>query len=167
MAEAAAKTTTPPERKLKRYEVTLEAQDGTGHYRTTRLSAPSADHARKACERKELEMVLWQIPDERIVDLIERKAADGMDVRLPKGTGPGGEVTTYDLHEALDQFPKPAELEHAAGDKATDEQLAEHAAAKRAFLDAVKQGDRAMLQAHYAEQPYKVVSVVELKDRSR
>lgn len=120
-----------------RYEVRLEAQDGSGHFRVMRLDADTKQAARRACERKELEMVLWEIPDDRIVDLLERAG-----LAVPESRA------RADLIAALEQFPKPAKIDAPREEK-------------RVFLDSLTQGDRAMLHTHFQEQPYKVVSVKE------
>lgn len=127
---------------MPRYEVRLEAQDGSGHFRLTRIDAPTKQAAKRVCERRELEMVLWEIPDDRIVDLLQRAGVD-----VPKADG-GGPPTREQLVAALEQFPKPAKLSASREEK-------------RVFLDSLSQGDRAMLHTHFQEQPYKVVSVKE------
>ena len=61
------------------FEVRLEAQDGSGHYRITRLQADDADAARKQCERKELELVLYQLTPADEQAVLKAAKADTLD----------------------------------------------------------------------------------------
>jgi hypothetical protein len=108
-----------------RYEVRLEAPDDSGHFRITRLTADSAEAAQKHCERKELELVIYQLSAPVEAAMLKAHKAD-----------------------SLDDLPFAAPLD------ADDEE-------KAAFrkLDA---GDRAKLNAHRQDEPYKVVSVDEV-----
>lgn len=60
---------------MPRYEVRLEAQDGSGHFRVTRLMAEDEKAAQKACERKELELVLYQLSDADKAEILEATGA--------------------------------------------------------------------------------------------
>lgn len=66
---------------MPRYEVRLESpdllrDDGTPHYRTTRLTADDANAARRICERKEFRLCAYD--SDQINDLEKRVAkADG------------------------------------------------------------------------------------------
>lgn len=68
---------------MPRYEVRLEAQDGSGHFRVTRLEADNADAARRHCERLELRNVLFEIPEEQRVELCAKYGVDYLD-ELPR-----------------------------------------------------------------------------------
>lgn len=110
---------------MPRYEVRLEAQDGSGHFRLTRLLAADADAARRHCERLELRNVLFELDAEQRHALLGKYEAG-----------------------SLEELPRPA---------AVDASLEE----KQPFR-ALETQDRARLQAHFQELPYRVVSVEEV-----
>jgi hypothetical protein len=64
---------------MPRYEVRLEAQDDSGHFRITRLEADGPDGARRACERLELKRVLFELSDEQKQDLCARYEVASID----------------------------------------------------------------------------------------
>jgi hypothetical protein len=64
-----------------RFEVRLESpdlerEDGTPHFRVTRLVADDADAARTACQRKEYELAAFRLPPAELEDA-EAQEADG------------------------------------------------------------------------------------------
>lgn len=58
--------------KMARYEVRLEARDGSGHFRITRLEAADKDEARRRCERMELERVVFTLSEADKAEMLER-----------------------------------------------------------------------------------------------
>jgi hypothetical protein len=124
---------------MPRYEVRLEAQDGTGHFRVTRLDAADKDDAKRQCERMELKRVLFELTDDQKHELLERYEVD------VKATGPEGVLTSADLEKGIGELPIPAALDASADDKAEFRALAVE--------------DRARLHTHFQSEPYEVVSV--------
>lgn len=100
---------------MARYEVRLEAQDDSGHFRVTRLDAASKEEAKRTCERRELELVLYEITADEEKALLERAADAGVKAK------------------SIADLPRPAALD------ATDEEKAAFRAldgADRARLNA-------------------------------
>lgn len=64
---------------MSRYEVRLEAPDGSGHFRVVRLDAADEHDARRQCERKELELVLFELPAEARADICKRHDVSSID----------------------------------------------------------------------------------------
>lgn len=68
---------------MPRYEVRLESpdlarEDGTPHFRITRLDAPNGDEARVWCRRKEYELAGWQMPSAELEDAEHAEADDSL-----------------------------------------------------------------------------------------
>lgn len=128
---------------MRRFEVKLEAQDGSGHFRVVRLAAPSKEKAREHCERTEYAIAAWQLDEQRAAELLDTYAPKKVNV-------PDGEGRLAALHEALENLPKPAALDAKPEKKAP-------------FLELDARA-RGLLQTHFQTEPYKVVSVQEVKD---
>jgi hypothetical protein len=67
------------------FRVRLEAQDGSGHFRSTSLEAPDKEAAKRFCERMELKRVLFEIPAQMQAALCAEYEVDSID-DLPKAT---------------------------------------------------------------------------------
>lgn len=93
---------------MPRYEVRLEAQDGSGHFRLTRLVTDTAEQARRRCERLELRNVLFQLSDEQTAELLERYEAATLD-ELPRPAALDADLSEKQPFRAL-QTPDRARL---------------------------------------------------------
>lgn len=83
------------------YEARLEATDGSGHFRVTRLQAADKKTAERQVRRLELRRVLYEISDEDAAAILDR-------VEEASGKRP----------DSIDELPKAAPLD------ASDEQKA-------------------------------------------
>lgn len=68
---------------MPRYDVRLEAQDGSGHFRTTSVEAADKKEARQKIERNEYALAAFQLDAEQQRDLCDRYDAKSVD-ELPK-----------------------------------------------------------------------------------
>ena len=68
---------------MPRFEVRLEAQDGSGHFRQTSGYFPDKKAAQRHCERMELRRALFTLDAEQAADLCERYGVTSVD-ELPK-----------------------------------------------------------------------------------
>ena len=65
------------------FEVRLEAQDGSGHFRITHLEAEDKAAAKRHCERLEFQKAGFELSQEQIDDLLARYEVASLD-DLPK-----------------------------------------------------------------------------------
>jgi hypothetical protein len=83
-----------------RYEVRLEAQDGSGHFRITRLYAADADEARRRCEQDEYLRAGFALSAQQQAELCER----------------------YEV-KSIDELPQPAALDASPEEKESFREL--------------------------------------------